>query len=44
MIILLKRRVVNDRLSEESMELSDALQVIQDTTKEIMDAIKGVTS
>lgn len=43
-IILLKRRAVNDRLSEESMELSDALQVIQDTTKEIMDAIKGVTS
>lgn len=43
-ILLLKRRVVNDQLSESSMELSDALQVIQDTTKEIMDAIKGVTS
>ena len=42
-IILLKRRAVNDRLSEESMELSDALQVIRDTTREITDAVKGVT-
>lgn len=42
-ILLLKRRVVNDRLSEGSMELAEALQVIRDTTREITDAIKGVT-
>lgn len=41
-IHLLKRRVVSDRLSEESMELAEALQVIRDTTREITDAMKGV--
>ena len=41
-ILLLKRRAVNDRLSEETMELADAIQVIRDTTREITDAMKGV--
>lgn len=40
-VLLLKRRVVADRL-QVSMELSDALQIIRDTTKEITDAMKGV--
>ncbi len=42
-IFLLKRRVVNDRLKAESMELREALQVIKDTTREITKAMKEIT-
>lgn len=41
-IYLLKRKVVNDRLKEEPMELKEALQVIKDTTREITEAMEGV--
>ena len=41
-IYLLKRKVVNDRLKEEPMELKEALQVIKDTTREITGAMAGV--
>lgn len=41
-IYLLKRKVVNDRLKEEAMELREALQVIRDTTREITEAMKEV--
>ncbi len=41
-IYLLKRKVVNDRLKEEPMELKEALQVIKDTTREITEAMKEV--
>ena len=41
-IYLLKRKVVNDRLKEESMELREALQVIRDATREITGAMEGV--
>lgn len=41
-IYLLKRKVVNDRLKEESMELREALQVIRDTTREIAETMAGV--
>lgn len=41
-IYLLKRRVVNDRLKTEPMELREALQVIKDTTREITGAMEGV--
>lgn len=39
-IYLLKRKVVNDRLKEEPMELREALQVIRDVTREITEAMK----
>jgi len=42
-IYLLKRKVVNDRLKEEPMELREALQVIRDTTREITEAMKEVS-
>ena len=42
-IYLLKRKVVNDRLKEESMELREALQVIRDATREITGAMKEVS-
>ena len=42
-IYLLKRKVVNDRLKEESMELREALQVIRDATREITEAMKEVS-
>lgn len=41
-IYLLKRKVVNDRLKKEPMELRQALQVIKDTTREIAEAIEGI--
>lgn len=41
-IYLLKRKIVNDRLKEESMELREALQVIRDATREITEAMKEV--
>jgi len=41
-IYLLKRKVVNDRLKTEPMELREALQVIRDTTREIIEAMKEV--
>lgn len=40
--LLLKRRVVDDRLKTEPMELREALQVIKDTTREITRAMEGV--
>lgn len=42
-IYLLKRKVVNDRLKEEPMELREALQVIRDATREITEAMKEVS-
>ena len=42
-IYLLKRKVVNDRLKEESMELRETLQVIRDATREITEAMKEVS-
>lgn len=42
-IYLLKRKVVNDRLKEESVELREALQVIRDATREITEAMKEVS-
>lgn len=41
-IFLLKRKVVDQKLKSRSMELSEALAVIRDTTEEIKNAINGV--
>lgn len=41
-IFLLKRKVVDQKLKSRSMELSEALEVIKETTEEIKNAINGV--
>lgn len=41
-IFLLKRKVVDQKLKSRSMELSEALEVIRETTEEIKNAINGV--
>ena len=41
-IFLLKRKVVDQKLKSRSMELSEALEVIGETTEEIKNAINGV--
>lgn len=41
-IFLLKRKVVDHKLKNGSYELSEAIDIIKQTTKEITDAMKGV--
>ena len=41
-IFLLKRKVVDQKLKSRSMELTEALTVIRETTEEIKNAINGV--
>ena len=41
-VFLLKRRVVDQKLKSRSMELTEALTVIKETTEEIKNAINGV--
>ena len=41
-VFLLKRRVVDQKLKSRSMELTEALAVIRETTEEIKDAVNGV--
>ena len=41
-IFLLKRRVVDQKLKSRSMELTEALTVIRETTEEIKNVINGV--
>lgn len=41
-IFLLKRKVVDQKLKSRSMELSEALAVIRETTEEIKNEINGV--
>lgn len=40
-VFLLKRKMVDQRLKRGSMELSEALEVIRNTTEEIKQAIEG---
>lgn len=40
-IRLLKRKAVDDRLKDKSMELREAIKVIKDTTREITEAVRG---
>lgn len=41
-IFLLKRKVVDKKLHERKYELSEALQVIRETTVQIQEAMRGV--
>lgn len=41
-IFLLKRKVVDQKLKSRSMELTEALAVIRETTEEIKNAVNGV--
>lgn len=41
-IFLLKRKVVDQRLKSQPMELSEALAIIRETTEEIKNAVNGV--
>ena len=41
-IFMLKRKVIDQKLKNRSMELTEALEVIRETTEEIKNAINGI--